>query len=105
MITNYEQFCLLCGSPACDTHHCLKGVSKRHLAEEDNLTIPVCRRCHDEIHKGYKALNVAVEIIGQLYWEREYLINRQILPFDDSHDEISEEAREAFRSRYSRSYL
>lgn len=105
MITKYEQFCLLCGSPAVETHHCLKGHKQRHLAEEDGLTIPVCRKCHDEIHKGYKALNIAVEIIGQLYYEREFLINRQILPFDDAHEEISEEAREAFRHRYGRSYL
>lgn len=105
MITDYIQFCLLCGSPAVDCHHCLKGHKQRHLAEEDDLKIPVCRECHDQIHRGYKGMNVAVEIIGQLAWEREYLINRQILPFDDSHDEISKEARESFRSRYGRSYL
>lgn len=101
MITNYEQFCLLCGSPAVDTHHCLKGVSKRHLADEDQLVIPVCRRCHDEIHKGYKALNVAVEIIGQLQYEKHYIAQKRELPFEN----IEDEAREAFRSRYGRSYI
>lgn len=101
MITKYEQFCLLCGSPAVDVHHCLKGISKRHLADADGLTIPVCRRCHDEIHKGYKALNVAVEIIGQLQWEKNYIAEKRELPFKG----IEEEAREAFRSRYSRSYI
>lgn len=101
MITKYNQFCLLCGSPASDTHHCLKGVSKRHLAETDGLTIPVCRNCHDAIHRGSKALNVAVEIIGQLQWEKQFIAEKYELPFEG----IQEEARDAFRSRYGRSYL
>ena len=101
MITNYNQFCLLCGSPAVDTHHCLKGVSKRHLADEDQLVIPVCRRCHEEIHQGYKGLNIAVEIIGQLQYEKNYIAEKTELPFEG----IKAEAREAFRSRYGRSYL
>jgi hypothetical protein len=69
--------------------------------------MPLCPEHHTgnmSVHKK-KELNILVEIIGQLAWEREYLINRQILPFDDSHDEISDEAREAFRTRYGRSYL
>lgn len=101
MITNYNQFCLLCGKPAVDRHHCLKGHKQRHLADEDELVIPVCRECHDQIHHGYKALNVAVEIIGQLAWERDQLISNQELPFEG----LSNAVREDFRNRYGRSYL
>ena len=101
MITNYEQFCLLCGCPTTEIHHCLKGVGKRHLAESDGLKIPVCRNCHDEIHLHSKELNVAVEIIGQLAWEKHYIAEKRELPFEN----IEEEAREAFRARYGRSYL
>jgi Zn-finger protein len=104
MITQYDSYCLICAKPKDDIHHCLKGHKQRHLADEDGLMIPLCRECHEQVHKK-KELNILVEIIGQLAWEREYLINRQILPFDDSHDEISDEAREAFRTRYGRSYL
>lgn len=107
MITKYNDFCIICGSPTVERHHCLKGVKQRHLADIDGLIIPLCKEHHTgnmSVHNK-KELNVLCEIIGQLAWEREYLINRQLLPFDDAHDEISDEAREAFRSRYSRSYL
>lgn len=95
MITDYEQFCLLCGSPAVDCHHCLKGHKQRHLAEEDDLKIPVCRECHDQIHRGYKGMNVAVEIIGQLAYEKKKCA--------EGYGEAA--ARESFRIRYGRSYL
>lgn len=107
MITEYNDYCIICGKPRTDMHHCLKGHKQRHLADEDELLIPLCQDHHTgnmSVHNT-KELNILVEIIGQLAWEREYLINRQLLPFDDSHDEISQEAREAFRSRYGRSYL
>ena len=48
-----------------------------------------------------KEMNVLCEIAGQLAWERQYLINKYQLPFDD----LSEECREAFRKRYGESYL
>lgn len=100
MITKHENLCLICSAPAVDRHHCLKGVKQRHLADEDDLLIPLCRSCHEQVHKR-KELNVLVEIIGQLAYERNYLIKTHELPFDD----LGEEAREAFRNRYSRSYI
>lgn len=108
MITKYNDFCLICGRPKDNMHHIFKGQKQRALADEDELIIPLCLEHHTtgnlSVHHT-KELNVLCEIIGQLAWEREYLINRQILPFDDSHDEITEEVREAFRQRYGRSYL
>ena len=56
MITNYNNYCLICAKPKDDTHHCLKGHKQRHLAEDDGLVIPVCRQCHEAIHK-HKELN------------------------------------------------
>lgn len=107
MVTEYNNYCIICGKPKDDMHHIFKGIKQRHLADEDELIIPLCKEHHTgnmSVHNR-KEMNVLCEIIGQLAWEREYLIEKQILPFDDSHDEISREAREAFRSRYSRSYL
>lgn len=106
IITNYPAYCLICGKPA-EAHHIFKGNKQRKLCDEDLIIMPLCPEHHTgnmSVHQT-KELNILVEIIGQLAWEREYLVNRQILPFDDSHDEISEEAREAFRSRYGRSYI
>ena len=100
MITEYNDFCLICGKPKDDIHHCLKGHKQRHLADEDGLMIPLCRGCHEQVHKK-KELNILVEIIGQLAYEKHYIALKRELPFEN----IEEEAREAFRSRYSRSYL
>ena len=100
MITKYMDFCIICSKPKDDVHHCFKGHKQRHLADADGLVIPVCRECHEKIHK-HKELNVLVERIGQLAWEREQLISNQELPFDD----LSAAVREDFRSRYGRSYI
>ena len=83
-ITEYTEFCLLCGVPTVEPHHCLNGSDKRH-ADEDQLIIPVCRVCHNFIHQNPKAL-VMTKIIGQLAYEREH-------------------TREEFRARYRHSYL
>ena len=102
MITKYNDYCLICGTPA-EHHHIFKGVKQRKLSDEDGLIIPLCKEHHTgnmSVHNK-KELNILVEIIGQLAWERDYAINQTQLPFDD----LSEEAREAFRHRYGRSYL
>jgi len=104
MITKYNEFCLICGRPKNNMHHIFKGQKQRALADEDELIIPLCLEHHTtgnfSVHHT-KELNILCEIIGQLAWERDYLIKKTELPFDD----LSEEAREAFRSRYGRSYL
>lgn len=84
-ITDYTEYCLICGSPCYDdVHHCLSGSDRKH-ADEDGLVIPVCRICHRFIHDNPKALTMS-KIIGQLAYEREH-------------------TREEFRSRYRHSYL
>ena len=100
MITKYNDYCIICGKPRQDIHHIFKGHKQRHLADEDGLMIPLCREHHEAVHQ-HKELNVLCEIIGQLAWERDYISEHSSLPFDD----MTEEAREAFRYRYGRSYL
>lgn len=103
MITHYNDYCLICGRPRTDMHHCLKGNKQRRFADEDGLIIPLCKEHHTGIMSVHmiKELNVLCEIIGQLQFEKDYITKKTELPFDD----LSEEAREAFRSRYGRSYL
>lgn len=85
IITEYKDFCLLCGTPTNeDVHHCLSGSDRKH-ADEDGLVIPLCRSCHSFIHKHPQAL-VMSKIIGQLAYEREH-------------------TREEYLSRYRHSYL
>ena len=93
-ITEYTDYCFICSKPKDDIHHCMKGHKQRHLAEEDNLKIPVCRECHEKIHK-HKELNVLVEIIGQLAYEKHKCA--------EGYGEAA--ARESFRIRSGRSYL
>ena len=102
ILTNYSKYCVICGKPA-EMHHIFKGNKQRKLADEDSLIIPLCQEHHRgnmSVHMK-KEMNVLCEIAGQLAWERQYLINKYQLPFDD----LSEECREAFRKRYGESYL
>lgn len=94
MITNYDKYCNLCGKPSTDVHHLVFGNSKRKLADEDGLTIPLCRECHQKLH-GAKENQVMSHIIGQLFYER----NKCATGMD------VEGAREDFRKRYGVSYL
>lgn len=94
MITEYNDYCIICGRPRTDMHHIFKGHKQRHLADQDELLIPLCREHHEAIHNT-KEYNLLCEIIGQLAFEKDLCaegMNR-------------ENAREAFRIRYGRSYL
>lgn len=97
MITEYNDYCIICGRPRTDMHHCFKGVKHRHLADDDELLLPLCQEHHTgnmSVHQK-KELNVLVEIIGQLAYEKKKCA-----------EGFSEEAaRESFRSRYGKSYL
>lgn len=94
MITKYDGYCLICGKPRTDIHHLCFGNSKRPLADQDGLTIPLCRTCHEKMH-NQKELQAASHIIGQLFYER----NMCIAGMD------ADGARESFRDRYGVSYL
>ena len=91
MITNYNNYCLLCGKPKVDDHHLVFGIANRKLSDQDELIIPVCREHHEFLHK-YSPVS---RIIGQLAYER-----------DKCADGYSvDAARESFRIRYGKSYL
>lgn len=95
MITKYEKNCAICGTPVdrADTHHLLMG-SLRHLADDDGLYIPICRICHTELHQNTIATELS-KICGQLAYEKHKV----------AEGLTEDEAREAFRFRYQRSYL
>jgi len=49
--------CSFCGFPKTDAHHAIKrlrGLSEAGLGMKgpDYLAIPLCRKCHDELHNG-----------------------------------------------------
>lgn len=108
ILTNYENYSVFSGTPADAKHHCIFGNGLRTLAEKDGLWIPLTNAEHNmspngliyQIHEN-PAAEALSKICGQLAWEKEYLARMCEIPFY----EVKEEAREAFRKRYGRSYL
>lgn len=106
-VTDYNQYSAFSGAPAECQHHLIYGRGKHNLSDEDGLVIGLLNKEHnmsqngtiEQIH-GNPAAEHLSKIAGQLAWERNYLIDK----FGD-YDELSSECREAFRKRYSISYL
>lgn len=93
-LTEYEKLCVICNQPKSDTHHLCFNYANRKLSTEDELIAPVCRDCHDFIHKNGKAAKMS-KIIGQLQFEKNRILEGR----------SAEDAREDFRKRYGVSYL
>ena len=108
IITNYETISTFSGVPADCIHHCIFGGALRKLADEDKLTIFLTNYEHNlsskgtiyQIH-GNPAAEKLSKMVGQLAWEKQYLIEKYELPFEN----LSDEAREAFKNRYGKSFL
>ena len=96
-VTKYMKYCLICGKPNPEIHHCIEGTASRPLCDQDGLVIPLCSEHHtgnQSVHMNHE-MNVMSHIIGQLAWEKHAVAGG-----------ISEDdAREAFRRRYGKSYL
>lgn len=91
------EYCAICDKPNAEIHHLVFGVANRRLADADNLVLPLCREHHEFLHKNARVS----KIIGQLMFERDFVIDKAQLPFDD----LGSEAREAFRSKFGKSFL
>ena len=122
ILTEYMGYCLICGKPKQATHHLLSGIANRKLSDNDRVVIPLC----NEHHTGKRGLHTIREfevlgkIIGQLAWEKNYVINKLVREHVDKREKsgldwnkmvteerisIATEAREAFRDRYGKSLL
>lgn len=108
IITNYENISAFSGVPKECDHHCIFGRGLRELADADGLWIPLLNREHNlspngtiyQIH-GNPAAEKLSKMLGQMAWEKQYIIDKYELPFEG----INDEAREAFIARYGKSYL
>lgn len=104
MITKYERYCIICGRPADAIHHCIEGTANRKKSEKFDLKMPLCNECHNmtdnSVHFNSK-MNSMSHIIGQLWYERNYILEKRELPFEG----LGEEARESFRREFGKSYL
>ena len=114
IVTKYENFSAFSGIPTQIRHHLLFGRGIRSLAEADGVWIPLTDQEHNMSRNGVKHQvhdNPAAEhlskMAGQLAWERKYLADK-LAEGNTGHqsaDDWMDEAREAFRRRYSESYL
>lgn len=98
MITEYKDICGICGARSSEIHHLVFGRGLRPLADSDGLTLPVCGKCHKEIHYNSVASQLS-KILGQVAYEAWYMSD-----FGDA-ETLTKTARESFRTRYGRSYL
>ena len=97
MITEYNDYCIICGKPRTDMHHTLGGNSKRTLSTEFGLLIPLCKEHHlgdMSVHKN-KEMKILTNIIGQLAFEKEQVEKGM----------KSDQARNEFRRVFGKSYL
>ncbi len=107
-VTNYNQYSAFSGAPAECQHHLIFGNGLHKLADEDSLIIGLTNAEHNmsskgtinQIH-GNPAAEKLSKMLGQAIWERNYLVDKYQLPFDDLEDEC----RTAFMNRYSKSFL
>ena len=107
IVTEYTDISAFSGAPAECKHHLLFGRGIRELADQDGIYIPLTNSEHNmspngnlyQIH-GNPVAEKLSKMCGQLAWEKEYY--RKLLNFEGKD---TDEAREAFRKRYSISYL
>lgn len=111
ILTDYPELCAICGRQSEAEHHLVFGTAGRELSEKDGLKIPMCNNCHNmgeivkRIHGNPMAERLS-KIIGQLAWEREYLLAEVIGVCDETDaNKVLREVREKFRKRYGKSYL
>lgn len=99
IITEYTNMCLVCGNPNVEPHHVLHGTANRKFADKDLLIVPLCAEHHrgnNGVHGHNNAFDVALEIIGQIAWERQTMAETGC---------TIEIARKGFIGRYGKSWV
>ena len=107
-VTEYNKYSAFSGTPAECQHHLIFGNGLHKLADEDGLIIGLLNKEHNmspngtinQVHDNPAAEHLS-KMLGQAIWERNYLIDKFELPFDD----LSLECRIAFMKRYGKSFL
>lgn len=65
--------CVGCGSPYTETHHIFMGTSRRQKSDDYGLTVPLCRKCHNELHRHPNdGMDLMLKQEAQKYFEEHY---------------------------------
>ena len=103
-LTDDLEHCILCGRSPVHMHH-IFGGSNRYIATEDDMIVPLCWECHMKLHsEPSQQMRYRFMFEAQEKWESEYIEQHSDGSLQ-SIVEASEEARDAFRKRYGKSYL
>ncbi|MGC9770931.1 hypothetical protein P4I21_26935, partial [Escherichia coli] len=69
---------MTCGNQADDPHHIIgHGLGGMGTKADDLFVIPLCRKCHNELHAGVKDFEVRIPLYSITDWHRS--------PISDSH--------------------
>lgn len=86
IVTEYVEFCLICGKPYnIHGHHLICGRGRRQNGTKDKLILPVCSECHGKIHENGVSMALS-KMVGRAIYEQNH-------------------TREEFRERYGQSYF
>lgn len=66
-----EDVCYICGhNNPTDVHHMMHGTANRRLADNDELTVHLCRHCHDLVHAEALGYDDMLKAIAQGTYEK-----------------------------------
>lgn len=101
IVTNYMNYCMICGKPCIERHHGLSGIANRKISDAWLVLLPLCPEHHNSsrmsVHHN-KEMEVLSKQLSQLAVEKE-IYRRQVVKDD------SDPAREEFRKIFGKSFL
>ena len=68
VLTDDMDHCIECGKIANHIHHCLYG-NKRKQCDEDRLVVPLCYKCHHDLHEVNSDLALKYKQLAQMKYE------------------------------------
>lgn len=87
--------CYKCGAwTYTEEHHVFHGTANRKIADREGLTVYVCRKCHELIHRNVEE-DLKLEREAQGVWEEHYM--------EQGH--TAEEARAEFMRLFGKNYI
>ena len=115
IITDWPEFCLICGAKAEHTHHAIPGTANRAKSDRYGLLMPLCANCHDmsrdSIHKNPKMASMS-KIIGQLAYERDaaimYCLTSDSIREDNAihlKELVEQTIRDSFVKEFGKSFV
>ena len=78
------EYCIECGRPATDEHHCIFGKNRKN-SDDYGLTVMLCRECHSRLHDRDEELAMKYRKLGQLAFEYRYSHEEYMAVFGRSY--------------------